>query len=182
MSFRLVAAALLTGLPYRDQLVLVHLADHAADDGTSCRPSVDRLAKRCGMCRTAVMDATAALEVARWLVRVRIGKRVHYLIDAPRLVALADQTSRPRQPHQSPTATGSSHEPAREPSGARAPGLSRRAPEPDREPARDPDMGRWRDLVPWQREGFEAAARRLMASGVTDLDAYAQLRAACPRR
>jgi hypothetical protein len=54
-------------------MVLLHLADHAAKDGKSCRPSVDRLAKRCGMNRTTVMSAVAALEGLGWLVRVDIG-------------------------------------------------------------------------------------------------------------
>jgi Helix-turn-helix domain len=115
VSIPLVLGALETGLPYRDQMVLTQLASHARDDGTSCRPSVDRLAKRCGMNRTTVMDATASLEDLGWLVRVHVGQRVHYLLDAPRLVALADQISRRGRPDESPRPTGSSQGSCNEP-------------------------------------------------------------------
>jgi hypothetical protein len=108
----LIRGALASGLPYREQVVLLQLADHAADDGTSCRPSVDRLAKRAGMHRTTLMQATAALEAGGWLMRVPMDKRVHYLLDAPRLVGLADSTGRPERPDQSAAPTGSCTEPA----------------------------------------------------------------------
>jgi hypothetical protein len=87
-------------------MVLLHLADHAADDGTSCRPSVDRLAKRAGMNRSTVMSTTAALEELGWLVRVHMAQRVHYLLDAPRLVGLANRLGRPDRPDQSKTESG----------------------------------------------------------------------------
>jgi hypothetical protein len=62
MSFLLIRGALASELPYREQVVRLHLADHAADDGTRCRPPVGRLATQCGMNRSTVMAATASLE------------------------------------------------------------------------------------------------------------------------
>jgi hypothetical protein len=134
VSFLLIRGALASGLPYREQMVLLHLADHAADDGTSCRPSVDRLAKRAGMNRSTVMSTTAALEELGWLVRVYMAQRVHYLLDAPRLVGLANRIGRPDRPDQSATPTGScqrtSQDPPEAPSRSRTEGRPARAGRP----------------------------------------------------
>jgi hypothetical protein len=177
MSIALVLGALESGLPYREQIVLVQLASYARKDGTECRPGIIRLAKRCGMHRTVVMKATARLEELGWLVRVHMGKRVHYLLDAPRLVALSDRTSRHKRPDQSLRATGSGHETVREDSPERAGARASRS-RPDAQPAAfkpAPADEIWQRLVPFVRERLEQDARRMIEGGATDTQVIQRL-------
>jgi hypothetical protein len=75
-------------LPHVDKLTLIVLCDRARDDGAECRPGLSYLARGIGLAVSGVRTATARLESSGWLVRVPMGQRVHYLIDAPKLCAL----------------------------------------------------------------------------------------------
>jgi hypothetical protein len=117
VSITLVLCALEAPLPHVDKLTLIILADRAADDGTGCRPGLTYLSKRIGLAVSGVRAATIRLEDAGWLVRVAMGQRVHYLLDAPKLCALRSRVvSAPlTDPERSAqgSCSGSSHDTGR---------------------------------------------------------------------
>jgi hypothetical protein len=89
----LVLNATKAPLPHVQKLVLIILAGFAAADGTRCFPGEETLTQECGLAATGVRRATRWLEDAGWLARVRVGRRMEYLLDAPRLRALRRLTA-----------------------------------------------------------------------------------------
>lgn len=64
MSVKVQAAVWDMDLPATDKLVLLALADHAHDDGSSAYPSIDHLAKKCSMHRRTVQRTLRDLEAS----------------------------------------------------------------------------------------------------------------------
>jgi pyocin large subunit-like protein len=68
MSVRLMAQVFELGIPAREKLVLLAMADHARDDGTGCYPSVERLARKTSQSRRGVQKVMRRLEQAGLIV------------------------------------------------------------------------------------------------------------------
>jgi DNA-binding transcriptional MocR family regulator len=61
MSFQAMTWAVEQALPARDKLVLLLLANYASNEDGVCYPSIDTLARQCGMARSTVHAALASL-------------------------------------------------------------------------------------------------------------------------
>lgn len=66
MSIRIMAMVWDSELPSMDRLVLLAVADFC-DDGGKCWPSIDRIAKKCGMTDRGVRKILRRLEECGWL-------------------------------------------------------------------------------------------------------------------
>jgi hypothetical protein len=143
----------MTGLPPREQTILIHLCEHSKDDGTDCKPSQKRLAARCGMHRDTLNEGLAALEKAGWALRVTVCRRLHYLLDVPRLLTLRPPSvsERPARVPEVPThpagnadihlnQSGTSQDPPEVPSRSRT----------GSRPAPAPRPVRGRNPAPWE--------------------------------
>jgi hypothetical protein len=106
MSLSAQKAAWAATVPAVEKLVLLCLADHAANTGR-CWPSIERISERCGLHRSSVMRSIKALAKGGHISILRtFGRPNHYVVQA-----LDSDTSRTAQPvaesDTSLTATGS---------------------------------------------------------------------------
>ena len=105
-----------------EKIVLLAILDHYSDSSPEPWPSVNRLAEHCGLGRTAVLEALAALESAGVLVVKRAaGCPNHY--DLSQLVqALGTEPVRDADPSASQTSPPGEPTPVRQTDGTSPPG------------------------------------------------------------